>query len=452
MRRRQVPGRCPRPDRIVGGFGNADRLRPRPRTRSMRRVRAARRRRAAAGRRTGDGVAGPARRPRDRQSSVPVTDGTATTRGGSSGAVAARTRTPPSSSSPSPASWSIPTVDASHWCSHSPSSHHVTPPTSERRSVSGPTWSGRGGPAAGCSTHRYTCACWPSNSDAPNPPHADRTGHTWSRAATTSRPCLPTVDGRHARRSGPTQRQLPRRVLRHDPRGRRSRRRTTAHHLRSRRPGPVVVGRAIDHVREATFRAAARRPRPTRRPHGPMGERRLVPKVLVANQTRIVEAVCDPHGEWLPAVPVLGIYPIGSTLGRRRPAHARPARSCSLGDRCRAHVAGRVGLVVGSGRWDRHVGRRDPIVATHPRRPALAERRSRSGGRSTPGRRCACLRWCRRCRIRHLRRRRAGRVVDRATGADRGAATLNDAAVETDAPANPVNLPPSTAVRGRRVR
>ncbi len=40
--------------------------------------------------------------------------------------------------------------------------------------------------------------------------------------------------------------------------------------------------------------------------------RRLVPKVLVANQTRIVEAVCDPLGEWLPAVPVLGIYPEGA--------------------------------------------------------------------------------------------------------------------------------------------
>ena len=40
--------------------------------------------------------------------------------------------------------------------------------------------------------------------------------------------------------------------------------------------------------------------------------RRLVPKVLVANQTRIVEAVCDPAGEWLPAVPVVGVYPAGA--------------------------------------------------------------------------------------------------------------------------------------------
>ncbi len=38
-------------------------------------------------------------------------------------------------------------------------------------------------------------------------------------------------------------------------------------------------------------------------------ERRLVPKVLVGNQTRIIEAVCDPTGAWLPAVPVVAVYP-----------------------------------------------------------------------------------------------------------------------------------------------
>lgn len=38
-------------------------------------------------------------------------------------------------------------------------------------------------------------------------------------------------------------------------------------------------------------------------------QRRLVPKVLVANQTPIIEAVCDPRGEWLPGVPVVSVYP-----------------------------------------------------------------------------------------------------------------------------------------------
>ncbi len=38
-------------------------------------------------------------------------------------------------------------------------------------------------------------------------------------------------------------------------------------------------------------------------------EQRLVPKVLIANQTPILEAVCDPNGDWLPGVPVVAAYP-----------------------------------------------------------------------------------------------------------------------------------------------
>lgn len=38
--------------------------------------------------------------------------------------------------------------------------------------------------------------------------------------------------------------------------------------------------------------------------------RRLVPKVLIANQTPILEAVCDPDGAWLPGVPVVAAYPL----------------------------------------------------------------------------------------------------------------------------------------------
>ena len=32
---------------------------------------------------------------------------------------------------------------------------------------------------------------------------------------------------------------------------------------------------------------------------------RMVPKILVANQTKVIEAVHDPRGEWLPSVPVI---------------------------------------------------------------------------------------------------------------------------------------------------
>jgi hypothetical protein len=36
---------------------------------------------------------------------------------------------------------------------------------------------------------------------------------------------------------------------------------------------------------------------------------RLVPKVLVATQTRVVEAVADPEGRWVPSVPVIAVAP-----------------------------------------------------------------------------------------------------------------------------------------------
>jgi hypothetical protein len=39
-------------------------------------------------------------------------------------------------------------------------------------------------------------------------------------------------------------------------------------------------------------------------------ERKLVPKVLVANQTKMVEAVADLDGRWLPGVPVTSIVPL----------------------------------------------------------------------------------------------------------------------------------------------
>jgi hypothetical protein len=41
--------------------------------------------------------------------------------------------------------------------------------------------------------------------------------------------------------------------------------------------------------------------------------RKLVPKVLVANQTRVVEAVADPGGDWLPGVPVTTVTPTSAT-------------------------------------------------------------------------------------------------------------------------------------------
>jgi SAM-dependent methyltransferase len=38
-------------------------------------------------------------------------------------------------------------------------------------------------------------------------------------------------------------------------------------------------------------------------------DRLLVPKVLVAAQTRVIEAVADPGGDWIPGVPVISVVP-----------------------------------------------------------------------------------------------------------------------------------------------
>lgn len=38
-------------------------------------------------------------------------------------------------------------------------------------------------------------------------------------------------------------------------------------------------------------------------------QRRLVPKVLVATQTRSIESVADPNGQWLPVTPVISVTP-----------------------------------------------------------------------------------------------------------------------------------------------
>jgi hypothetical protein len=41
--------------------------------------------------------------------------------------------------------------------------------------------------------------------------------------------------------------------------------------------------------------------------HGPWARRRLVPKVVVASQTRVVEAAVDVAGAWLPSVPLVSV-------------------------------------------------------------------------------------------------------------------------------------------------
>jgi hypothetical protein len=85
---------------------------------------------------------------------------------------------------------------------------------------------------------------------------------------------------------------------------------------------PVVTCGLIDpaHVRwgERPARIARRawsQPRAVLTgPAGAWADSRLVPKVMVATQTRVVEAAADDDGRWLPAVPVVSVVPTGHDL------------------------------------------------------------------------------------------------------------------------------------------
>ena len=149
------------------------------------------------------------------------------------------------------------------------------------------------------------------------------------------------------------------------------------------------------------------------------------------------------------ARPLSDRRPTGTTTIAARPPSSKlqPGRSLP----CSRRRSPRPGCGIGArGRACRPTrsGCRRSLSAPCPGRAAISVRRSKHSG-SADVRACG---GAVDARVRHLRRRRAGRVVERATGADRGAAALSDAAGETGALANPGNLPPSTAARGRRVR
>ena len=85
--------------------------------------------------------------------------------------------------------------------------------------------------------------------------------------------------------------------------------------------GLVDPGRCHWGDRPVTF-AKRRFHRPTvdlRRLTAPMrrwADGMLVPKVVVANQTRVIEAVADPDGSWIPSVPLITARPTSrSTSG-----------------------------------------------------------------------------------------------------------------------------------------
>ena len=101
-------------------------------------------------------------------------------------------------------------------------------------------------------------------------------------------------------------------------------------------------------------------------------QRKLVPKVLVANQTRLIEAVADPDGAWLPGVPVNTVTP---TARDGHPSTRRRTRARGLGARHRAHVAGRVGARLAVGSRHRAVDHDDPDRAGTSRYDSVADGR-----------------------------------------------------------------------------
>lgn len=75
-------------------------------------------------------------------------------------------------------------------------------------------------------------------------------------------------------------------------------------------------------------------------------ERKLVPKVLVANQTRTVEAVADVDGAWLPGVPVTTIIPLAEDreIARRQVVEVEAILCSPIAAALCWHVGGGTGL------------------------------------------------------------------------------------------------------------
>jgi hypothetical protein len=73
--------------------------------------------------------------------------------------------------------------------------------------------------------------------------------------------------------------------------------------------------------------------------------RKLVPKVLVANQTRIVEAVADVAGEWLPGVPVISVTPSTASGDPTRAVRELEAvLTCPVASVLAWHIGGGTGM------------------------------------------------------------------------------------------------------------
>ncbi|WP_370248161.1 class I SAM-dependent DNA methyltransferase, partial [Nocardioides sp.] len=75
-------------------------------------------------------------------------------------------------------------------------------------------------------------------------------------------------------------------------------------------PARCGWGRRPARFARRTWQAPAVAPADLPEPLAGWARSRLVPKVLVAPQGRVVEAVADPEGRWLPSVPVISVVPV----------------------------------------------------------------------------------------------------------------------------------------------
>jgi hypothetical protein len=72
----------------------------------------------------------------------------------------------------------------------------------------------------------------------------------------------------------------------------------------------------------------------------------LVPKVLIANQTSVIEAVADGDGAWIPGVPLISAFPIGGTAVEELAA----VLTSPVATACAWHRAAGTGLAAGTPR------------------------------------------------------------------------------------------------------
>ena len=178
----------------------------------------------------------------------------------------------------------------------------------------------------------------------------------------------------------------------------------------------------------------------------------LVPKLVIATQTRVLEVAVDDDGCFVPSTPVIAVHAPPERLWHLAAALGAPPITALAFARVGRHGAvGRRGEAVGAASARVAAAGRRRCVG-RGRRPRPARARDRRRGRAS-----RCARRVRRGRVRGVRRRfeRAARVVARSCAGERGDVTRVNLAAEwwrDSAAAVAPCSPTSRAARHCRVR